>query len=377
MVHPDAQPFLLTSTVFRRGELEVANYMVFGLAVSNAGTILAFAEARIDHRDEGAHHLVLRRSTDGGATWGPVLFIEESAGGECWANPAALVDRKTGRLFIFYVLNDRNLATQVFYRWSDDDGLTWSARREITPMLAATDELGWTVFMTGPGHGIQLRDGRLVLQLWGRREITHPVAERRYGNRVIYSDDHGATWEPGGTVPLDPVLGNNEARLVETERGALVLNARPAAFRGSGRRRRVASVSLDRGMSWSPPAFDGSLPELWPCDCGLIEWTGPEEEGPGERRTRRLFSTITKRRNDPDNTLEVSLSFDEGITWPVRRAVHRGPCNYSDMAVLPDRSVAVLFGAGSLPASPLHAEEALLVRFNAAWLTSGEEAPHA
>src|SRR5690606_1783468 len=127
-----------------------------GLGVTRAGRLLAFAEARIDSGHvETPHHLALKRSTDLGATWSESILVERSDGSywqsqgeperrECWANPAALVERSTGRVFVFYALNEgehdgkkMQRYTRNFYRYSDDDGLTWSPRVDITDLLNA------------------------------------------------------------------------------------------------------------------------------------------------------------------------------------------------------------------------------------------------
>ncbi|MCC2686869.1 MAG: exo-alpha-sialidase, partial [Paenibacillaceae bacterium] len=83
------------SVVWEPEEGDVMTHMVFGLAVTARGTICAFAESRIYYSDDGAHNLVLKRSIDGGLSWEPVIFIERSVDGECWANPTAITDRVT------------------------------------------------------------------------------------------------------------------------------------------------------------------------------------------------------------------------------------------------------------------------------------------
>ncbi|CAG7645390.1 exo-alpha-sialidase [Paenibacillus allorhizosphaerae] len=347
------------TTVWAPGEGDVMTHMVFGLAVSMKGTILAFAEARIHYADHGPHHLVLKRSTDGGATWEAAQRIEMSEDGECWANPTALSDRVTGKLFVFYALNAHNVSTRMFFKVSSDDGLTWSERTEVTGLLQQSNRYGWTLFLPGPGHGLQLRDGRLVLQYWARKDIALPAAERCYGNGVLYSDNHGATWQAGGVVPLVPELGNNESRLVELESGALLLNARV-----NGLRHRVISVSSDRGLTWSQPYSDTAFPARWGCDSGLASWSGQE---PASGAPVWLYSTIKGKRPDPDNALEVSISYDEGASWTTQKDVFRGPCNYSDVAVMPD-SIVVLIGAGAYELSPGFAKEVVLVRMSFDWL---------
>ncbi|CAG7646981.1 Sialidase [Paenibacillus solanacearum] len=355
-------PSCAQSTIWAPGEGGVMTHMVFGLAVSTKGTILAFAEARIHYADDGPHHLVLKRSTDGGATWEAVQRIETSADGECWANPTALADRVTGKLFVFYALNAHNVSSRMFYKVSADDGLTWSERTEVTALLQQGNRCGWTLFLPGPGHGLQLRDGRLVLQYWARKDIALPAADRHYGNGVLYSDDHGVSWHAGGVVPLVPELGNNESRLVELVSGELLLNAR-----ANGLRHRVVSVSRDRGLTWSQPCSDTAFPARWGCDSGLASWSGGGQEA-GTAKPVWLYSTIRGKRSDPGNALEVSVSRDEGASWTTHTDVYRGPCNYSDIAVMPDHSIVVLIGAGAYEPSPGFAKEVVLVRTTLDWL---------
>ncbi|MCC2686609.1 MAG: exo-alpha-sialidase [Paenibacillaceae bacterium] len=189
------------SVVWEPEEGDVMTHMVFGLAVTARGTICAFAEARIYYSDDGAHNLVLKRSIDGGLSWEPVIFIERSVDGECWANPTAITDRVTGKLFVFYALNNRNVTTRMYYKVSTDDGLTWSDRVEVTDLVQGQDLYDWTLFLPGPGHGIQLRDGRLVLPYWGRKSFSLPSEERDYGNGVIYSMILGSRGRPEESCP--------------------------------------------------------------------------------------------------------------------------------------------------------------------------------
>jgi sialidase-1 len=213
------QAFFHESVVWQRDESGLAPHHVYGLAVTKKGTVLAFSEGRIRPGDEDPHHIVLKRSTDAGASWSENIFIERSDGSywqdhgqpgklECWTNTAPVVDMHTGRVFFFYALNEGTKDqhwTRVFYRYSDDDGKTWlpslehGRRIEITQLLDP-NAFGWTFHMPGPGHGIQLvrqsqaqgaHNGRLLLQVWNRKAVTAP--DRHYGVAVIFSDDHGKT----------------------------------------------------------------------------------------------------------------------------------------------------------------------------------------
>jgi len=69
------------------------------------GTLLAFAEGRVNHcGDAGDIDIVLKRSTDGGRTWGPLQVVNEGAG-DTHGNPAPIVDRGTGRIVLAETYN--------------------------------------------------------------------------------------------------------------------------------------------------------------------------------------------------------------------------------------------------------------------------------
>ncbi|MCC2686610.1 MAG: repeat-like domain [Paenibacillaceae bacterium] len=79
-----------------------------------------------------------------------------------------------------------------------------------------------------------------------------------------------------------------------------------------------------------------------------------------------LYGTIKSKRYESNNELEISVSCDEGHSWPIRRSVYSGPCNYSDLAVMPDHTVVLLLGAGAYEHNRAFAKEARLVRIRLA-----------
>ncbi|MDD4789651.1 MAG: sialidase family protein, partial [Pirellulales bacterium] len=94
--------------VYVSGQDGYAGYRIPAIETAADGSLLAFAEARkYNLSDPGGKgneiDLVLKRSTDGGATWSAMRVIEHS--GEYWssANPATVVDRQNGRVWVFYL----------------------------------------------------------------------------------------------------------------------------------------------------------------------------------------------------------------------------------------------------------------------------------
>lgn len=87
----------------------------------------------------------------------------------------------------------------LWMSYSDDDGKTWSAPQDITPMVKAD----WMKFLgVGPGTGIVLRNGphkgRILIPVYTTNNVSH--LDGSQSSRVIYSDDHGKTWHAGEAV---------------------------------------------------------------------------------------------------------------------------------------------------------------------------------
>jgi hypothetical protein len=106
---------------------------------------------------------------------------------------------------------------RCFYRASRDDGLSWSKPQEITPaLLEFQPRYPWRVCAVGPGHGIQLSSGRLLVPIW-LSAGTGAHAHRPSAAATIYSDDDGLSWHAGEIILEDgPVFANpSETALVE------------------------------------------------------------------------------------------------------------------------------------------------------------------
>lgn len=393
------------TTIWAAGENNMECYRIPGIVVSTKGTALAFTEERPVCGDEDPKSIVLKRSEDNGKTWSANIYIERCNGKywtqhsdevapedvadkqEVWTNIAPIVDKTTGRIFFFYALsegavNGQNLQryTRVFYKYSDDDGITWSERSELTDILNAREDgspnkdehgnwitdvngfpcdfLGRAFHMPGPGHGIQLTDGRLLLSVWNRTALgifnkgNIPFGDRNYGICTVYSDDHGKSWKYGSAFCHEGPNGG-EARIVELKNGDLYLNTRyGSSVPGEDNTFRVTAISHDKGITWTEIKIDKSFPLSNSCDAGLIAVNNQ-----GKHILLYSKNESTKGRKN----LVVRVSFDEGESWPVVKVVDQGPAWYSDLAVLPDNTILLIYETGKN--SPVYC-----VRFNLGWL---------
>jgi sialidase-1 len=309
--------------VFRAGDNGYASYRIPALIVSPKGTLLAFCEGRRNSAsDTGDIDVLLRRSFDNGKSWQPVQTIADM-GEDTVGNPTAVVERKTGAILLLMTSNPGRVTESqtgprdrtVWITRSTDDGKTWSAPSEITAQVKLP---GWTWYATGPGNGIQLRSGRLVIP------CDHNTADGRRFSHVIYSDDRGATWKIGGIAEEK----TNESTIVELKNGELLFNMRSY----HGRNRRAVQRSKDGGLTWSPLELDQNLIEPV-CHASMIN--GPKGQV--------LFSNpaaTTRTR------MTVRMSGDDGRTWPVDQVIHEGPAAYSSLAMLRGGTIGLLYELG-------------------------------
>ena len=166
--------------LFKAGEAGYSRYRIPALVVSAKGTILAFTEARKGKgSDTDEIDLALRRSFDHGKTWEPMRIIADD-GGRTVNQPTPVLDRDTGTIWLPFCKDNR----QVFVMKSTDDGVTWSEPVEITRDVK---DPSWKYIGAGPGHGIQLKNGRRIRSRLGRHlSGTSDVAAGKLGQGAVF-----------------------------------------------------------------------------------------------------------------------------------------------------------------------------------------------
>jgi sialidase-1 len=330
------------STPFVAGQDGYACYRCPTLAVALDGTLLAFCEGRVNsHKDEDDIDVVLKRSSDGGRTWGPLQVLADDNRNPC--KNACPVVLPSGRILLVWLWNqwipsEKDRTTRkVFVLQSDDAGANWADPREITESVYQPH---WRWYGTGPCHGIvkQLEPHRGRIVVAARHSATgQPMAAH-----FIYSDDGGQQWSIGGTVPHPK---SSEATVVERSDGALMINCRNQEDSQS---HRVVAISLDGGATFSETYLERQLVEPRGCQGSLLFHSIDPQTGKG----RILFSNPSNASMRSDGTLK--LSCDDGKSWirAFRYAPKPAPyfTGYSDLAVLSDGKIGILYERGDLGA---------------------------
>ncbi|WP_262056693.1 sialidase family protein [Streptomyces sp. STR69] len=334
---------------------------------TNDGTLLAFAEGRVLNCGDATDiDIVVKRSTDDGATWSPLQVVNHG-GGDTHGNPAPVVDRETGRVLLAETYNTGRTDSAScsvpcdrtpHLQYSDDDGLSWSQPRDLSDEILPPNWNSW--YATGPVHGTQLtrgkHRGRLVFgvntETWDGSRVTANNAA------LIVSDDGGDHWRIGATdsypIAADGTWRQKPSEVTPTERtdGSILVSGREQD--GTALGHRTQAVSRDGGDSFAAPFRD--LPDLYApqVQCSTL--------GVGSRILLSCDADPDRRR-----TMMIRSSYDGGRTWD---SVDRGTVvtkdwsGYSDMARIDGDTVGLLYEGGAVSAT----DEIRFARFNGAWL---------
>jgi sialidase-1 len=336
----------VTSIPFHAGREGYASFRIPAVVVTRTPTLLAFCEGRVDSAaDHGHIDIVLKRSTDGGRTRGPLQAVARN-GNDLAGNPAPVV-LDTGRILLVHVraaagaTEDAILrgrvkpadGRRVWVQHSDDEGVTWSAPKEITGQVKKADRR-WCA--TTPGHALQLGTGRVVVP--GNHSLpptgTDTGTEAKYNSgHCLLSDDRGETWSLGYIDEnTDGYVNANETTAAELPDGRAYFNTRNDSPSPGNR---ADAHSTDGGRTllkpFRPqaglvtPVVQGSLLQLR--DPDLLLYSGPADPA-----ARALMT--------------VRASADGGTTWRPAHTVDALPAAYSDLVRADGATVGLLYETG-------------------------------
>ncbi|MEU1272202.1 sialidase family protein [Streptomyces sp. NPDC005799] len=335
-----------TTVPFRAGRDGHASYRIPALVVTAAGTLLAFCEGRVDSASDHGHiEIVLRRSTDGGRTWGP-LQAAASNGTDLAGNPAPVV-LDTGRVLLVHVRSAASASEDLILRgqvgeadgrrvWvqhSDDDGMTWSSPREITEQVKRP---GWRWYATTPGHALQLRSGRVVVPANHTLPPTGTDVgtEAKYnGGHCLLSDDRGESWSLGYVDDnTDGYINANETTAAELPDGRVYFNTRNDSPSPGNR---ADAHSEDGGETLQLPfrpqaGLDGPV-----CQGSLLQLHDPDVllfSGPAFPSARALMT--------------IRASIDGGRNWRPAYTADGLPAAYCDLVRVDPATIGLLHETG-------------------------------
>lgn len=355
-------------TVFSAGEGNpYSSIRIPAVTAIGDGKLMAIAEGRYLNTDQGKNDIIMSLSEDGGKTWSKPICIAASEGAT-FNNPCPVYDAKKNTTSIFFQRypsgvseRQKNIpdgwkdekCVRNFVIQSKDGGKTWTKPKDVTPTTKRPK--GVDIMAAGPNAGIQIREGSRK----GRLVI--PMNEGPFGKWVVscvYSDNGGSSWKIGS--PTTNMVGMvNETAVAETDGGGLVL---VACHWGGGNCRRI-TWSNNAGQSWSPVE---DAKDLF-CDStqgSLLRYSFKSDPSLGGK-SRLLFSGPGKSRRINGT---VCMSYDNGKTWPVSKAIGNGGFAYSSLVPIEPGKVGVLYEENSN-----HIKHIKFAPVSIDWLTDGKD----
>ncbi|KAM4619704.1 sialidase-3-like [Polymixia lowei] len=349
------------TTLFKREPTGITYRIPALIYLRHSHTFLAFAEKRTSSADIHAKILVMRRGSfqdNGPIQWSPCQELSTaSLPGHRTMNPCPVYEKNSKTLFLFFIcifgstpecsqITTGHNKARLCYVTSTDDGQTWSQVKDMTESVIGKALHKWATFAVGPGHGIQLEGGRLIIPAYAYyipiRCFSFPIPFTVQPRALcVYSDDLGQTWQIGRMLQKKS-CECEMAEIIDHEgRSHLYCNARNSG--GC----RVEALSENSGVYFDKPHTAPELVEpSHGCQGSVIGFPAPEfvpndeAESRGgdaaplspDTQTWLLFTHPTDSSHRKDLGVYLNRSPLHSSGWDLPRIIHSGPSGYSDLA---------------------------------------------
>ena len=359
-------------------------YRIPAIAAAPNGHLFAIADNRPAGADIGYGEVDIkcRISTDNGATWGEEFFIADGDGTITtnnmkygYGDAAVVGDRESNKILVMMVAghtvchNGRwdkskignpdadavNRVARVYGTYNETSGeWEWTEPVEVTDHMYSIFLDGETPTVTsmfiGSGKICQSR----VVKKGEYYRLYCAIWTRDGGNRVIYSDDFGGTWNVLGTIADRPASGGDEPKCEELPDGSVILSSRVSG----GRWFNIFTFNKDGEYTtgtWgtatkSTSAYDGSgngtngeiykVKAIRKSDgqiCDVMLQSIPA--GPGRTNVKVYYKEMVY--NEDGTNKYTPATFAEG--WTVGKHVSYTDACYSTMILQADGRIGFFF----------------------------------
>ncbi|XP_026989904.2 sialidase-4-like [Tachysurus fulvidraco] len=313
--------------------------------IDDSQTFLAFAEKRKSVHDHDATFLYMRRGTrrNGSIQWSPVQELDAAClPGHRTMNPCPVYEKESKTLFLFFICVVGNTTerdqirtgknkARLCYSTSKDNGQNWSITVDLTERVIGHEIKNWATFAVGPGHGVQMKNGRLIIPAYVYYKYKNDHGHQPHTMAhafAFYSDDCGSTWHLGERISIEScecVI----AEIIDQEgKSQLYCNAR------STKGQRVEALSKSSGVDFDPSHFSQNLIECGRgCQGSVLSITVPKEQKnlTSDTESWLIYSHPTDKTKRKDLGVYINKSPLSGSGWSKPWIIYHGPSGYSDL----------------------------------------------
>lgn len=227
----------------------------------------------------------------------------------------------------------------LWMTYSDDDGLTWSRPRDLNPEVKAD----WMSFFgTAPGAGVQLQSGRLIFTTYSNRDNN----ASHFSSYNVYTDDHGDTWQRGGS-PNDKQTGGpaqssfqlNENCIVELNNGHLI------QFMKNSSSNVAMAVSEDEGKTWSDVGYAEGIREVY-CQMAVLHYGDLFDLKDQKTKEAIIFANPSGTTGNGRNHGRVRIAFvneDDTLDWAYDKLIEEHNFLYNSMTLMADGNIGMIY----------------------------------
>ena len=322
-------------------------YRIPAMILDRNGDIVVAADKRYNSNSDLGNHkidVVSMRSEDGGRTWGSKANVAIGSGSSAdnfGYGDAALARAVNNDLVCIMAAGNKMWGQYptdgmkyAGFAKSTDDGRTWSLTRNLFTSSKFYDEgrsngaLSVDNIFTSSGKGLTTNDGIIMFTTNCRA----PGTSSPNLIYVLYSTDNGDTWRHSNALAY---TAGDESKLEQLSDGSLLLSVRQSGNRGwntaTYTKNADGSVTFNWGQQYRTSDIWGNA-----CNADIICYSRKADSG----RNIMLHCNVNSSGRE---SLQLSMSLDEGKTWHgVYNIQPNGSC-YSTTIVLPDGSLAILY----------------------------------
>lgn len=326
-------------------------YRIPAMVVADDGSIIAAADKRYDsYTDIGGGHvidIVVRRSTDGGKTWGDPVIVAKGQGtadnAKCGYGDPSLTKGKDGKLYCLFAAGNTGYfygLNRICMSTSEDNGVTWTEPVDLYETGRITDhtQYGLYDYFVTSGKGLYTNDG-IMMYLLPAQCYTDAGKSAHISNSndyLFYSTDDGATWH----IDTTPVYtGGDEAKLEQLADGTLIASVRQAGNRGFNTGTYTKNDDGTVTFSWGTQTTNATLYQPYANNQDIFNYDS--EKGV-------LFHTMTKGQHA---NLNLYMSTDNGSNWKHVCQLQSKGARYATMTKLENGDLGILFEDQSLNAA--------------------------